>query len=88
MRRAGRTYADLRKMTTTFQRGMKSAMDEPMREARETADLLRKSTMFDVDAAEAAAAADPTGATTAPAPPAWQPSPVPVASGPSREGSG
>lgn len=76
VRRAGRTYADLRKMTTTFQREMKSAMEEPVREARETADLLRKSTQFDADAAEAAAASDPTGAATIASP---QPSAEPTA---------
>ena len=76
LRKAGRTYAELRKMTTTFQREMSSAMDEPMREARETADLLRKSTQFDADAAEPPPAAASTGAATvAPPQPSAEPTP-------------
>ncbi|MEM9041371.1 MAG: hypothetical protein AAGD33_15860 [Actinomycetota bacterium] len=41
IRRFTRTYAELRKMGTGFQNELKSALDEPMREVRETADLLR-----------------------------------------------
>lgn len=63
LRRAGRTYAELRKMGTSFQSEMRSALDEPMKEMRETADLLRKSATFDENAVEAVAAADPVGAT-------------------------
>lgn len=61
LRRAGRTYAELKKMGSNFQTEMRSALDEPIKEMRETADLLKKSAAFDADAAEAAAAADPTG---------------------------
>jgi len=61
LRRAGRTYAELKKMGSNFQTEMRSALDEPMKEMRETADLLKKSAQFDADAAEAAAASDPTG---------------------------
>lgn|GEM_PF-2311189 len=43
IRRATQTYAELRKMTTSFQSEFKSAIDEPMREMRETADLLKDS---------------------------------------------
>ena len=46
MRRAGRAYSELKKMATGFQQEFNSAMEEPMREARETADLLRDSTDF------------------------------------------
>ena len=42
LRRAGRTYAELRKMGNSFQSEMRSVLDEPMKEMRETADLLRK----------------------------------------------
>lgn len=43
MRKFGKTYGEFRRMTTGFQQEFKSAIDEPMREMRETADLLRHS---------------------------------------------
>ena len=46
LRRAGRTYAELKKMGNSFQAEMKSVLDEPMQEIRETADLLKKSVDF------------------------------------------
>ena len=46
IRRAGRTYAELKKMGNSFQAEMKSVLDEPMKEMRETADLLKKSMDF------------------------------------------
>jgi sec-independent protein translocase protein TatB len=42
LRRAGRTYAELKKMGNSFQSEMRSVLDEPMKEMRETADMLRK----------------------------------------------
>jgi sec-independent protein translocase protein TatB len=59
MRRFGRTYAELKKMGNSFQDEFKAAMDEPMKEMRETADMLRRST--DITAADA-----PSGPTTDP----------------------
>jgi sec-independent protein translocase protein TatB len=59
IRKFGRTYAELKKMGTGFQQEFKSAIDEPMREMRETADLLKKSADFTTPA-------KPTGATTKP----------------------
>lgn len=53
LRRAGKTYAELKKMSSTFQSEMRNALDEPMNEMRETADLLRKSAELD-DSAPAA----------------------------------
>ncbi len=47
IRRFGRTYAELKKMSTGFQSELKSALDEPMREMRSTADALRKAAQFD-----------------------------------------
>ena len=41
IRKFSRTYAELRKMGTGFQSELKSALDEPMREMRETADAVR-----------------------------------------------
>ena len=47
MRKAGKAYGDFKRMTTGFQSEMKSVLDEPMRELRETADLAKSSAMFD-----------------------------------------
>jgi len=47
LRRAGRTYAELKKLGNNFQSEMRSVLDEPMKEMRETADLLQKSTQFE-----------------------------------------
>jgi sec-independent protein translocase protein TatB len=71
MRRFGKTYAEVKKMSSGFQSELKSALDEPMREMRDTADALRKAANFDLDgdladsstAARAAAGADATTAT-------------------------
>lgn len=46
VRRAGRAYAELRKMGNSFQSEMRSVLDEPMQEMRETAELLRQSVDF------------------------------------------
>ncbi len=51
IRKFGKTYAELKKMGTGFQQEFKSAIDEPMREMRETADLLRKSADFSTSSA-------------------------------------
>ena len=53
MRKAGKAYADFKKMTTGFQSEMKSVLDEPMRELRETAELAKKSAMWDAGATPA-----------------------------------
>lgn len=47
MRKAGKAYGDFKRMTSGFQSEMKSVLDEPMRELRETADLAKSSAMFD-----------------------------------------
>lgn len=46
MRRMGRFYADLKKMSSSFQQEFRAAVDEPMKEVRETANLLRDSADF------------------------------------------
>ncbi|MEM1334630.1 MAG: hypothetical protein AAGG08_14355 [Actinomycetota bacterium] len=51
IRRFTRTYAELRKMGTSFQDEVRQAFDEPMREVRETADLIKQ--QVDVEAIEA-----------------------------------
>ena len=52
MRRAGKAYNDFKKMTSGFQNEMRTVLDEPMRELRETADLVKQSAMFDINAPE------------------------------------
>lgn len=49
VRRFGKTYAEFKKVTTGFQSELKQALDEPMREMRETADAIKKAASFDVD---------------------------------------
>ncbi len=66
LRRAGRTYAELKRMGNSFQTEMKSVLDEPMKEMRETADLLQKSTRFE-DAETSTSASE--GRRASPAPP-------------------
>ena len=61
MRRFGKTYSEVKKMSTGFQSEMRSALDEPMREMRETADALRKAASFDLDGDGTGAAAATTG---------------------------
>jgi sec-independent protein translocase protein TatB len=50
VRKFGKTYAEFKKMTTGFQSELKSALDEPMREMRETADAFKRAASFDFDA--------------------------------------
>ena len=51
IRRVGKTYAELKKLGQGFQDEFKSVIDEPAREMRETADLLRKSIDDSVESA-------------------------------------
>jgi sec-independent protein translocase protein TatB len=46
MRRLGQFYAQIKKMSAGFQQEFKAAVDEPMREVRETANMLRDSMDF------------------------------------------
>ena len=46
LRRAGRMYAELKKMGNSFQAEVKNALDEPMKEMHETADLMRNAADF------------------------------------------
>src|SRR5512141_1327486 len=41
VRKFGKVYAEAKKMTTGFQSELKSALDEPMREMRETAEAFK-----------------------------------------------
>jgi sec-independent protein translocase protein TatB len=49
IRRFGKLYGELKKMSSGFQNELKSALDEPLKEMRETADLIKKSTSFSDD---------------------------------------
>lgn len=42
IRRVGRIYAELKKMSAGFQTEFRSALDEPLRELRQTAELTRE----------------------------------------------
>ena len=64
IRKFGKTYAELKKMGTGSQQEFKSAIDEPIREMRETADLLKKS--VDFSGSSAAAPKVPSEKTAAP----------------------
>src|SRR3954453_12475087 len=49
VRKFGRVYSELKKMSTGFQTELKTALDEPMREMRETADAFKKAVNFNFD---------------------------------------
>jgi sec-independent protein translocase protein TatB len=74
IRKFGQTYAEFKKVTTGFQSELKQALDEPMREMRETADMFKQAATFDVTSPLEEAAAslksitDPAAAAATPAP--------------------
>jgi sec-independent protein translocase protein TatB len=76
IRKFGSTYAEFKKVTTGFQTELKQALDEPVREMRETAEMLKQAATFDVvnpadEVKKAAIGAFPAGTpTAAPATPA------------------
>ncbi|HEX2783517.1 MAG TPA: Sec-independent protein translocase protein TatB [Ilumatobacteraceae bacterium] len=71
VRKFGKVYAEAKKMTTGFQSELKSALDEPMREMRETAEAFKSAAGlgFNVDEVDAPVdeAAAPTDAVDEPA---------------------
>ncbi len=46
IRKAGKAYAELKKMSSSFQHEFRSVVDEPMREMRETARLMKDAADF------------------------------------------
>lgn len=68
IRKFGKTYAEFKKVTTGFQTELKQALDEPMREMRETAEMFKQAASLDlINPMEEAASAlksitDPTPA--------------------------
>ena len=79
IRSFGKTYAEFKKVTTGFQSELKNALDEPVREMRETADAFKQAASFDI-AADMLEGKKPTAAAPAPAP-APAPDPAADASG-------
>ncbi len=59
MRKAGKLYNDFKKMTGGFQEEMRNVLEEPMREFRETADMVKGAAMFDASQATATPALNP-----------------------------
>jgi sec-independent protein translocase protein TatB len=49
VRKFGKFYGEFKKMSTGFQSELRSALDEPMREMRETADAVRHAANFDFE---------------------------------------
>lgn len=66
MRKAGKAYADFKKLTNGFQSEMKAVLDEPMRELRETAELAKQSAMFDINGTTPKPDQKPASASIAP----------------------
>jgi len=48
VRKFGKTYAEFKKVSTGFQTELKQALDEPMREMRQTAEMFKEAATFDV----------------------------------------
>ena len=63
VRKFGQVYAEVKKMSSGFQSELKSALDEPMREMRETAEAFKNAANFDFkfDADEPAKTIDEPG---------------------------
>ena len=53
VRKFGKAYAEFKKMSTGFQSELKTALDEPMKEMRETAEAFKKAVNFDFEDGEA-----------------------------------
>jgi sec-independent protein translocase protein TatB len=51
VRKFGKAYSEFKKMSSGFQSELKSALDEPMREMRETAEAFKQAVNFDFDEA-------------------------------------
>lgn len=68
IRRFGKAYAELKKMGTGFQQEFKSAMDEPMREMRESAEMLKRSADFSASSTDDPPHTAPTARTAPTAP--------------------
>ncbi len=63
IRRFGRLYGELKRMSTGFQSEFKSAFDEPLRELRETAQLTKEAVQQATQVPEEPEVIDPDGRT-------------------------
>ena len=69
IRKFGRAYSEFKKMANGFQGEIRSVLDEPMRELRDTADAMRSAANFDLGGIVSGTATDPVATSTqAPAP--------------------
>jgi sec-independent protein translocase protein TatB len=62
VRKFGRAYGEFKKMANGFQGELKNALDDPMRELRDTAEAMKAAVKFDINEptrADEAATADP-----------------------------
>lgn len=75
IKKFGKTYAEFKKVSTGFQTELRSALDEPMREMRSTAEILKNATNFDAISDTSPPVTDSGTAATS-APPAPDPAPV------------
>lgn len=71
IRKFGRAYSEFKKMANGFQGELKSALDEPMRELRETADAMKSAADFDLGGI-----LNPTSDGSVTTPPAVTPPPI------------
>jgi sec-independent protein translocase protein TatB len=62
VRKFGKVYAEAKKMSTGFQSELKSALDEPMREMRETAEAFKSAANLNFDLEPDEAPAEPVKA--------------------------
>ena len=69
VRKFTKAYSEFKKMTSGFQGEMRSVLEEPMRELRDTADMMREAANIDIGLGKPGAAASPKPATPTPARP-------------------
>jgi len=69
IRKFGRAYSEFKKMANGFQGELRSALDEPMRELRETADAMKSAADFDIGGVFNTSTDPATSAPTAATPP-------------------
>lgn len=82
IRKFTKAYTEFKKMANGFQGELKQVLDEPMREMRETVDVMREATKFDLDPDASAASDTSTSGATTPSttePAAPTPNPTTVA---------
>ncbi len=79
VRKFGRAYGEFKKMANGFQGELREVLDDPMRELKDTADLMRKATSFKLDdqpTTTAPTTTTPSAATPAPTEPTPPKAPI------------